>query len=263
MKKIYLFLCAVVIVFFSLTFTVYAAESTTAAAQDTTTTQTTTQVQECKHTSCEMKVKKKASLKSSGTQVKVCKDCGYEFPKEYTIRKIKSVKLSKTSYVYSSEKKRTPKVTVLDSKSNEISSDYYDVTYEKGRKNVGTYTVTVKFKGKYSGSKTLKFKIVPKSTSISKVTSVSRGAVIKWKKQDVKTTGYQITYSKNSDFESRKTVTGKGKDKTKVAILNLSGSTKYYFKVRTYKTVDGKNYYSSWSTKKSITTKKESYCFCR
>ncbi len=75
--------------------------------------------------------------------------------------KAKSIKLSSTSYTYNG-KVRTPKVTVIGKDGKKLSTKYYSVTYQKGRKNVGKYKVTVKMKGKYSGRKTLYFKIKPK-----------------------------------------------------------------------------------------------------
>ncbi len=67
------------------------------------------------------------------------------------------VSLKKSSYKYTGSKVE-PKVTVLNAAGDKISSKYYTLHY-KNNKNVGTGTVTVVFKGKYRGSKNLKFKI--------------------------------------------------------------------------------------------------------
>lgn len=77
-------------------------------------------------------------------------------------------------------------------------------------------------------------------------------------------TGYQVQYSTASNFKGAKTITKKNtKTKAKTystTVKNLSGSKKYYVRVRTYKTVKvGKKkvtYYSNWSTVKAMTTKK-------
>ena len=46
------------------------------------------------------------------------------------------------------------------------------------------------------------------------------------------------------------------KSTAKSAILeNLASKKKYYIRIRTYKTVNGKKYYSSWSAVKSVTVK--------
>ena len=82
----------------------------------------------------------------------------------YTINSVKaskcSVKLSSAKYTYNGKVKK-PTVTVKNSKGKTISSKNYTVSYASGRKNVGKYKVTVKFKGNYSGTKTLYFTISP------------------------------------------------------------------------------------------------------
>ena len=71
----------------------------------------------------------------------------------------------------------------------------YNVSYPKGMKNVGKYTVKVTFKENYSGSKSMTYSINPKGTGVSKVTAVKKGFKVTWKKQKTQTTGYQVQYS--------------------------------------------------------------------
>ena len=172
-----------------------------------------------------------------------------------SITKSTTVTLSKTSYIYNG-KVRKPAITVKDATGKIVDASNYTVTYSKGRKNVGTYTVKVIGKGYYNGTVTKSFKIVPKGTSISKLSSGSKGFTVKWKKQSSQVTGYQIQYSTNSKFSSKKTITVSKKTSTFKKISKLKGKKKYYVRIRTYKSVNGKKYYSSWSSKKSITTKK-------
>lgn len=135
------------------------------------------------------------------------------------------------------------------------------MTYASGRKNVGKYKVTIKFKGDYSGTVTKYFKINPKGTSISSLKKASKAFTVKWKKQSKKMaksriTGYQIQYSTSSSFASKvKTKTVSGYSKTSKKITGLSSNKKYYVRIRTYKTVSGTKYYSSWSKIKSVKTK--------
>ena len=131
----------------------------------------------------------------------------------------------------------------------------HTVSYSKGRKNVGQYTVTVKFKGNYSGTVKKTFTIKPKSTTLSKVTAGKKAFTVKWKKQTTQTTGYQIQYSTSSKFKGAKTVTITKNKATSKKISKLKAKKKYYVRVRTYKTVDGKKYYSAWSSVKSIKCK--------
>jgi hypothetical protein len=69
---------------------------------------------------------------------------------------------------------------------------------------------------------------------------------------DKKATGYQIQYSTSSAMTGAKTVTLKGASKVKTVLSNLKKGKTYYVRVRTYKTVSGKNYYSTWNTKKKV-----------
>lgn len=184
-----------------------------------------------------------------------CSSCGYYS----TVNKGTKFSLSSTSYTYDGKVKK-PSVTVKDSNGKKIPSKYYTVTYQGGRKNVGKYSVTIKLKDKYYGSKTLYFTIKPKSTSVSKLTAKKKGFTVKWKKQSAQTTGYQIQYSTSSKFSSAKTVTIGKNTTTSKTVSKLKAKKKYYVRVRTYKTVkiNGKNtkIYSSWSKSKTVTTKK-------
>ena len=170
--------------------------------------------------------------------------------------KIASVALSKTSYTYNG-KAKTPSVTVKDSNGNIIASSNYKVSYSNN-KNVGTATVKVTAKGSATGSKSVTFKIIPAKTSISKIVSTSKGFKVTWKKQATQTTGYQVRYSTTNKFSSSKTESVKLSKNTTTTktIAGLSGGKKYYVQVRTYKTVSGKTFYSSWSDSVIVTTRK-------
>ena len=165
--------------------------------------------------------------------------------------------LSATSYTYNG-KVRTPSVTVKAGNTVLKKGTDYTVSFAKGRKNVGTYKVTVTYKGKYSGTKTLTFKINPKGTSVSKVTSPKKKQLkVIWKKQATQTTGYQIQYSTSSKFTKKttKTVTvSKNKTMSKT-ISKLTSKKKYYVRIRTYKTVGKTKYYSAWSKAKNVKVK--------
>ncbi|MCC8073288.1 MAG: glycoside hydrolase family 43 protein [Clostridiales bacterium] len=200
----------------------------------------------------------KATLSKNGKIVTSCSRSGCTASKSTTtIYYPKTIKLSSTSYTYDGEKHK-PSVTVKDSKGNKLTlNEDYTVSYSNSRsKSVGTYTVKIKFKGNYSGTKTLTYTIKPKSTKISKITAKSKGFTVKWKKQSTQTTGYQIQYSTSSKFSNAKTVTISKTGTTSKTISKLKSKKKYYVRVRTYKTVDGKKYYSSWSSTKTVTTKK-------
>ena len=135
------------------------------------------------------------------------------------------------------------------------SGTNYSVSY-KNNTNIGTATVTISGKGNYTGTLKKTFKIIPKSTTVSKLTGAKKKITIKWKKQTKQTTGYQIQYSIDKNFKSGvKAKKVKGAKKTSVSISKLKAKTTYYVRIRTYRKVGGKTYYSSWSKAKKTKTK--------
>ena len=201
----------------------------------------------------------KATTAKDGQTYKKCTVCGAVTGKT-VIPKASNIKLSKTAYTYNGKVQR-PGVTVKNSKGKALKNGTdYTVSYPKGMKNVGKYTVKVTLKGNYSGSKSMTYNINPKGTSVSKVTAAKKGFKVTWKKQATQTTGYQVQYSTSSKFKSAKTVTVSKNKTTSKSVSKLSAKKKYYVRVRTYKTVKigGKSVklYSGWSKAKSVTTKK-------
>lgn len=102
-------------------------------------------------------------------------------------------------------------------------------------------------------------KVVPTKTSISgKIKAQKKGFTVNWKKQTKNVDGYEVCYSTSKKFPKTGTVTKKinKKTTTKLTVKKLKATKKYYVKVRTYKKVSGKTYTSSWSSVKTVTTKK-------
>lgn len=203
-----------------------------------------------------------------GYTLHTCSVCGHSYKDNYKDKlkddnkKGKTVKkatpkiiLSKTSFVYNGSLRRPTATITVDGKK--LGKESYTLTYPSGCKNVGSYRATVKLKGNYSGSASAVFKIVPKTTSISKVTGASRSFTVKWKKQATQTTGYQIQYSTSKSFKSgdTKTVTVSKTSTTSKKITKLLKNKKYYVRIRGYKTSGGSKYYSGWSGVKSVKTK--------
>ena len=97
---------------------------------------------------------------------------------------------------------------------------------------------------------------MPKTTKIKSLTPGSKKVKVTWKKGTKGITdGYQIRYSKKSNFSKPKYKNIKGQKKYKTTIKKLKKNKKYYFQIRTYKVVSGKKYYSDWSKTKKTKTK--------
>ena len=132
---------------------------------------------------------------------------------------------------------------------------------DKTAKNGTQYTYTVRcisadgkhFTSNYDKTgKTIVYLLRP---SISSLTSPKTAQMtVKWGK-NAKATGYIIQYSVSSKFTGAKNINVKGAAAVSKTITNLTAKKKYYVRVRTYKTVSSKNYYSTWSAAKNVTTK--------
>lgn len=178
----------------------------------------------------------------------------YSFNVEPYVHSYK-VNLSKKNFTYNGKMKAVT-VTVTEEDGTIISPENYEVIISKGRKNVGTYKVTIKFKGVREGDiATTTFQIVPEKTSISKIKAMKKGFKVAFKKKTKQITGYQIQSATNKKFKGAKSKFVKKNKITSITMKKLKAKKKYYVRVRTYKTVKGKKIYSSWSKVKTIKTK--------
>ena len=95
----------------------------------------------------------------------------------------------------------------------------------------------------------------PNKTSVKKLKAKKGSVELTWSKtKGVK--GYEIQVATDKKFKkNKKTVTIKKQKTTKTTVKKLKAKKKYYVRIRTYKTVNGKKVYSSWSKVKSVKTK--------
>lgn len=164
------------------------------------------------------------------------------------------LKLSATAYTYNG-KVRKPSVAVKAGEKT-FSASEFAVKYSGGRKNVGKYSVTVTMKGKYTGKKTVTFRINPKGTAVQKLTKGRKQMKVTWKAQKTQVSGYRIQYSTSSKFKKDTHIKTVKSYKTKsLKVKKLKAKKKYYVRIQTYKTVGGIKYYSGWSKAKSVKTK--------
>ena len=198
-----------------------------------------------------VKSTQKATTSKNGKTVTACTACG-KVKKTTVIYKASSVKLSKTSYTYNG-KAQKPKVVVKTSKGKALTEGKdYTVKYQSGRKNPGKYTVTVTFKGNYSGKKTLTFTIAPKAPTL-KATAAKKSAKLSWNKQ-TGATGYNVYMSTSKNGKYQKIATVKN-GKVSYTKTGLTKGKTYYFKVTAYTTSGGKTVNSVYSSVKSVKAK--------
>lgn len=108
-----------------------------------------------------------------------------------------------------------------------------------------------------SRSSNLSFVTKPNGTKITSSSSPSKTKIkINWQKPSRAYNGYQIVYSRKSNFS--KLVATKNissKNTTTYTGKNFTKGVTYYIRVRSYRTVDGKMYYSLWSNTVKVKSK--------
>ena len=151
----------------------------------------------------------------------------------------------------------TPSYSVVNVTDDSFEVTTYDADTGKVTvKGPGVAKITVKAAATTdykAASKTVTVTVAPKKQGISLVNKIKKQLTIKWKK-NTKASGYQVVYSTNKKFTGKKTVR-KAKTTTSYKIKGLKKGKKYYVKVRSYKTVNGKRIYGAYSTAKKATIK--------
>ena len=153
------------------------------------------------------------------------------------------VTLKSTSYTYNGKSRKPAPTVKLGGKTLKKGTDYA-VSY-KNNKAVGTATVTVKGKGAYTGTVKKTFVINPKAVTGLKLTAGAKKLTVTWKKVGG-AGGYEIQYGTKSSFSGAKTLTVKNGTATKAALKSLKAGKKYHVRIRAYRKVNKKTYYSAW-----------------
>ncbi len=165
------------------------------------------------------------------------------------------VYLEKLKYTYTGKAIYSLGYVKLGGKELAEGKDY-SVSYSENV-NIGTANVTVTGIYPYSGTVSKTFSIVKPSvpaTAVKKLVKRVKGFTVKWAvKSGV--SGYQIQYSTNKSFKNAKIITVNKKAAKSKAVKRLKKKKVYYVRIRAYKTVNKKKFYSNWSKYKSVKTK--------
>ncbi len=188
----------------------------------------------------------KATTARNGSIKSKCAVCG-KVASSKTIRRIQTLKLSKTAFLVNG-KVRKPTVIIRNTNGKDIAAKYYTVTYSNAKsKAIGTYTVTVKFKGIYGGTKVLTYKIT-RPAQVSGIEQIyEKGIYFRWDKVSG-AQGYEVFISPANANEFKKVAT---QTNNRLKNSNLKASIKV--KIRAYVVIDGKKVYGSFS--KTVTMK--------
>ncbi len=119
----------------------------------------------------------------------------------------------------------------------------YTISY-KNNKNIGKATLTIKGKGNFKSSVTKTFNIIPVLPVLTNLEVTNNTAKLMWNRIS-HATGYVIYISE--DGENFKTLATITKYKTTSYTVKKLKDGEYTFKIRAYKTVGRKKYYSNYS----------------
>ncbi len=126
-----------------------------------------------------------------------------------------------------------------------VISSYGKVTV----KGYGKTKVTVKAAATAyykKASKTITIKVIPKKVIPKKIKSPKRGRIIfSWEKNKT-VTGYKVWIGTKRNFSTKQVLTlNKGRGSVKIG--KVKSGKKYYVRIRSYKEIGEKKYYSKWS----------------
>jgi hypothetical protein len=126
----------------------------------------------------------------------------------------------------------------------------YTVSYS-GNKAVGIAKLIVTGKGGYTGKKTLRFTILPRTVTISNLSAGKQSLTVKWAMR-AEATGYELQYALKPSFTGSKTVKIQKNTTVSATIGKLKTGNVYYIRLRAYKTAGNKTFYSAWSKAKNV-----------
>ena len=129
----------------------------------------------------------------------------------------------------------------------------YTLSFENNDQ-IGTARAVATGAGKYSGQAVGEFTINPGPVKIKKLKSIESGFEASWKPSSG-VDGYELLYTAPDESQSGSLLVA-GEQYSSVQVTRLVPNTTYQVCLRSYKKVDGKNYYSAWSKAKKFTVAK-------
>lgn len=209
----------------------------------------------------------KATYKKSGSTCSSTIDIGYQYYNSkalITPKAAQSISVSSVTKTYGANKTFTlrAKLTKGNGKLSYHSEDTSVATVSSGGvvtiKGIGKTKITVKATETMEykpASKSVTIKIRPKTTKFTVCKNVTgQGISMTWEKR-AGVAAYQIQYGTDAQFASAKKIKILPPKLTKT-ITGLEKNETYYVRIRTYKSVNGTNFCSTWSEPTVVSIKK-------
>lgn len=206
-------------------------------------------------------IDREATTTATGEKHQECTICGYQTASVTIPKKSAPTVTVKDSTITVSNKSQTTKLDVKADKDAKLTykSDNKSVKVDKN----GKVTIAKNFVGKATitvtatsgGAKTTQkvtITVNPKGTTFRAVYN-GKGRKLKayWNRNS-QVSGYQLQYGTSKNFTGCKTVTLNSNKYTGSVRTGLKKNATYCVRIRTYKRVSGKTYYSDWSKVKSF-----------
>lgn len=206
-------------------------------------------------------IDREATTTATGLKHQVCAICGYQTAPVTIPKKSAPTITVKDSTITVSNKSQTTKLDVKADKDAKLTykSDNKSVKVDKN----GKVTIAKNFVGKATitvtatsgGAKTTQkgtITVNPKGTTFRAVYNGKGRKLKAYWNQNSQVDGYQLQYGTSKNFTGCKTVTLKSNQCTGSVRTGLKKNATYYVRIRTYKRVSSKTYYSAWSKVKSF-----------
>ena len=164
---------------------------------------------------------------------------------------IEDCQITVKDVTFTGKKIKKPSVNVVCGETELEPGEDYSLKYDKKTREIGLYMLTVKGKGRFTGSVKVPFYVVPKASEYARLLGDDKQAAKAWKLlKNIE--GYQIEFSRNKDFsDSKKAKIREPKDLARV-LKKLKAGKKYYMRVRLFATVKKKRHHSDWSKVKTV-----------
>ena len=161
-------------------------------------------------------------------------------------------KVTAKAQVYSGKAKEPAVTVTLNGRTLSEGTDY-TVNYSNNVK-IGKATVTVAGTGDYKGTAKGSFVINPKAVSKLTLKAGKNQLAASWKK-GVGGVGYELQYGLKKSFAGAKKAKISKTATVRRTLKGLKAGKTYYIRIRAWKKVGGKTYYSAWSGVKSAKVK--------
>ncbi len=172
-------------------------------------------------------------------------------------RSLETAKVTTSKAAYNADEPQCNVTVKLDGITLTEGEDYmlmYSADYGVGKANAIVIPLIA-----FDGYKEFKVTVVPaKVTGVKAKAKGKKKVVLSWSKHKAQTDGFQVRYAASKAKLAKnegKAAKVKNAGAKSYTAKKLKSGKKYFFKVRAYKVVDGKTYWSAWSKVKAAKAK--------